>query len=86
MKESKCWIDESTGKIMFEDVTMAIAFNIEKQEEVRDYLESTKKLKTDLKAGLIKLIPLSLRYEIETWETVIEVANEEIERLKKFNG
>lgn len=86
MKESKCWIDENTGKIMFEDVTMAIAFNIEKQEEVRDYLESTKKLKTDLKAGLTKLIPPSLRYEIETWETVIEVANEEIERLKKFNG
>ena len=30
MKENRCWIDEATGKIMFEDVNMAIAFNIEK--------------------------------------------------------
>lgn len=76
MKESRCWIDEATGKIMLEDVNMAIAFNIEKQEEIREYIENKKKLKESLKTGIIKMIPAPLREDTDTWELVSEIAEE----------
>lgn len=82
MKESKCWIDEATGKIIFEDVNMAIAFNLEKQEEIRDYIENKKKLSDSLTIGIRKMIPTPLRYDIETWEIVKNIAESEMKNLK----
>ena len=82
MKESKCWLDENTGKIVFDDIDMAWAFNIQKQEALQDYLESAKMLKEHLRDSIIGVMPTALKYEPSTWETIKEIADEEIKRLQ----
>lgn len=52
---------------------MAIAFNLEKQEEIRDYIENKK-----------MMISTPLRVESDTRDMVSEVANEEKEAHKEY--
>lgn len=80
MIECKCWLDKVTGKVMFDNPEIAVAFNIQKQEFYQEQY-SKQNIKRRLRQDIVWVTDTSFD-ELSAWKIIKEIADEEISRLE----
>lgn len=80
MIEGKVWLDDKTGKVIFDNPEIAVAFNIQKQEFYQEQY-SKQNIKRRLRQDIVWVTDTSFD-ELSAWKIIAEIANEEISRLQ----
>ena len=80
MIEGKCWLDKATGKVMFDNPEIAVAFNIQKSEFYQEQY-SKANIKRRLRQDITWVTDTSFD-ELSAWKLIAEIADEEIQRLQ----
>lgn len=82
MIEGKCWLDDKTGKVIFNNPEIAVAFNIQKQEFYQEQY-SKQNIKRRLRQDIAWVTDTSID-ELSAWKIIKEIADDEIGRLEPF--
>lgn len=89
MIEGKCWLDEATGKVMFDNLEIAVAFNVQKyetyQEQFCDNLIKTQQWEENVKQRIKQDVEWVVNTDygkLHAWKVIAELADNEIERLQ----
>ena len=82
MIECKCWLDDKTGKVIFDNPEIAIAFNIQKSEFYQEQYTKAN-IKRRLRQDIMWVTDTAFD-ELSAWKIIKEIADEEIKRMEPF--